>query len=127
MRKLFITKGGRPIRQHPIYMILGDSPVGPHSLDAEYDFRVRIPLGAFSPDDISFTYPDSLYVVPLDDLGRLYLERNQVPTIYRMEELEEVVNTYQVYKYNNHYVEAQIWVDSPLQVFAERHHWQRCR
>jgi hypothetical protein len=35
----------------------------------------------FSRDDVCFTYPDSLYEVPLDDLGRLYLERDAGPTV----------------------------------------------
>ena len=127
LRERFLAKGGRPRRQYPIYMILGDSPVGPHDLNQEYDYRIRIPTKAFSADDVSFTYPDSLYKVPLDDLARLYLERNQSPTVYRLENLEWVIRTYRVYEFNNHYVEAQVWNDEPLQPYADRSHWHRCR
>lgn len=108
-------------------MILGDSPAGPHDLNQEYDYSMRIPIKAFSTDDVSFTYPDSLYKVPLDDLGRLYLERNQNPTVHRLEELEWVIATHQVYEFNNHYVEAQVWNKEPLHPYTDKSHWHPCR
>jgi hypothetical protein len=127
LRDQFIAEGGQPVRQHPIYMILGDSPKGPHDLHLEYDYRVTIPLAAFPPDTLSFTYPDSLYTVPLDDLGRLYLDRNTRPTVYRLHEIAQVVETYKVYQYNNHYVEAQVWDDAPARPYVRDISWQRCR
>jgi hypothetical protein len=108
-------------------MILGDSPTGPHDLHQEYDYKIIIPLDEFSAAEVSFTYPDSLYEVPLDDLGKVYLERNQNPTVYRLAEIEQVLRTYRVYEYNNHYVEAQVWSDRPLGPYAERDHWRACR
>ncbi len=114
LRDKFIEKGGKPRREHPIYMILGDSPAGPHDLNREYDCKLVIPLSLFAPEDISFTYPDSLYKVPLDDLGRVNLDKDPVPTVYRLEEVEDLVRRYKVYEYNNHYVEAQVWNSEPL-------------
>jgi hypothetical protein len=104
-------------------MILGDSPAGPHDLQLEYDYKIVIPLYRFSSDEISFTYPDSLYQVPLDDLGRLYLERCPDPAVYRLEEIESVIQCYQVYEHNNHYVEVQVWVDRPLVHYRDRRFW----
>ena len=124
LRDKFIAKGGRPQREHPIYMILGDSPVGPHDMNQEYDYKILIPLEAFSADDVCFTYPDSLYEVPLDDLGRVHLERNQSPTVHRLEEIASVITTYRVYEFNNHYVEAQVWNDEPLEPYAARRYWR---
>lgn len=126
LRELFIAKGGQPVRQYPIYMILGDSPGGPHDLNLEYAYNVTIPFSIFTPEDVSFTYPDSLYEIPLDDLGRLHLNRNIHPVVYRWEELESVITRYSVYEYNNHYVEAQVWNDAPLQAYASKLIWQRC-
>lgn len=119
LRERFIEKGGKPKREHPVYMILGDSPTGPHDLAKEYACKLIVPLSVFSPLDISFTYPDSLYKVPLDDLGRPYLEREPAPSVHRMDELEELIQTYKVYEFNNHYVEAQIWNNEPLMVNRE--------
>lgn len=117
LRKRFVEKGGRPRREYPIYMILGDSPSGPHSLIDGYDRKLALPLSTFVPEEVSFTYPDSLYRVPPDDLGRLYLDRDPAPRVYRLEELEMLIETYRVHKFNNHYVEAQVWVDEPLEGF----------
>ena len=126
IRGLFIRKGGHPVRQHPVYAILGESPTGPHDLENEYARKIRIPLAAFHRDDVCFTYPDSLYEVPLDDLGRLYLERSVRPTVHTMEELAGVIDTYRVYEIHNHYIEAQIWNDRPLRPFADGRYWMSC-
>jgi hypothetical protein len=127
LRELFIEKGGWPIKQHPIYMILGDSPKGPHDLHLDYDYKVILPVSIFMSEDISFTYPDSLYEVPLNDLGQIYLERNSRPQVYRLEEIEEVIKRYKVYEYNNHYLEAQVWNETPLKASASEITWQRCK
>ena len=119
LRDRFVEKGGAPKRQYPIYMILGDSPTGPHSLDGEYDRKLVIPLSLFGPEDISYTYPDSLYKVPLEDPGRLYLDRDPAPDIYRVEEIGDVIEKYRIFEFNNHYIEAQVWVDEPLNAFRE--------
>jgi hypothetical protein len=126
IRELFIRKGGHPSRQYPIYAILGESPVGPHDLENEYSYRINVPLQSLSRDDVSFTYPDSLYEVPLDDLTRLHLDRSTKPTVYTIEELAEVVSTYRVYEINNHYVEAQLWNDRPLRPYADKRYWRMC-
>ena len=120
LREGFIRKGGHPSRGHPVYAILGESPTGPHDLENEYAWKIRIPLADFSQDDVCFTYPDSLYEVPLDDLGRLSLARNTRPAIYTIEELALVIRTYRVFEIHNHYVEAQIWNDRPLEHTGNR-------
>lgn len=114
MRNKFIKRGGVPKREFPIYMILGDSPKSAHDLHNHYSNYLTISLKFFSKEMISFTYPDSLYKVPLNDLGKLNLERETDPHIYLIDELEYIINTYQVYLHNNHYIEAQIWDDKPL-------------
>ncbi len=126
IRELFIQKGAHPSREHPIYAILGESPIGPHDLENEYAHKLRIPLKSFLWDDVSFTYPDSLYEVPLDDLGRLHLERNIEPVVYTIGELDRVIAQYKVYQYNNHYIEAQIWNDQRLAQYAGKENWLQC-
>ncbi len=126
LRDLFIEKGGHPSRHYPIYAILGESPVGPHDLESEYSLKICIPLRDLSRDDVSFTYPDSLYEVALEDLHRLYLPRSVRPTVYAVEELARVVSVYRVYEINNHYIEAQVWNDRPLKPYADKACWRRC-
>jgi len=120
LRECFVRRGGKPTRKHPIYAILGESPTDPHDLENEYAYKLRLPLDIFPRDEICFTYPDSLYEVPPDDLGRLYLERSMNPTVYTIEELGQVIQDYRVYEYNNHYIEAQIWNEKPILPFAKR-------
>ncbi len=60
------------------------------------DHKLRIPLSLFAVVDVSFTYPDSLYKVPLDDLGRVNLGRDPAPAVYRLEELEELIGRHMV-------------------------------
>ncbi|MCM1989110.1 hypothetical protein [Oceanirhabdus seepicola] len=117
LRSLFIKIGGKPIRKNPIYMILGDSPTGPHNLNTDYEVKVKLPLEIFKSDIISFTYPDSMYKISLSELDKLYLERNNSPRIYRLEELKDVIKKFEVYIHNNHYIEAQIWDDKPIKEF----------
>jgi hypothetical protein len=126
LRDLFIQKGGHPSRQNPIYAILGESPTGPHDLENEYAYKIRIPLRDFSRNDVSFTYPDSLYEVPLEELHRLYLPKNARPTVYTIAELAEVVRLYRVYEINNHYIEAQVWNDRPLAPYTGKACWRKC-
>jgi len=42
------------------------------------------------------------------------------------EELALVIRTYRVHEIHNHYVEAQIWNDRPLEPFADAQHWLKC-
>jgi hypothetical protein len=83
-------------------------------------------VNVFAEGDVSFSYPDSLFEVPIVDPGRLDLERNRVPVVHVLEELPEVIRAYRVCEYNNHYVEAQIWNDEPLRPYADRHCRIRC-
>lgn len=124
LHSLFIEMGGKPKRKTPIYMIVGDSPTGPHDLNEEYQHKIQIPIEIFDPDTISFTYPDSMYKINLDELEKVYLDRNNSPNIYRINELEEIIEKYEVYKHNNHYIEAQIWDDEPIKGYMEM---RRCK
>lgn len=117
LRSMFIKKGGKPIRKNPIYMILGNSPTGPHDLNNDYEQKIQLPLAIFKSDIISFTYPDSMYEILLNELDKLYLERTDSPQIYIMEELPYIAETFEVYAHNNHYIEAQIWDDKPIEEF----------
>ena len=126
IRHKFIQKGFSPKREWPIYAILGESPVGPHDLENEYFYKIKIPLEVFSENDISFTYPDSLYEVPRLDLGKLYLERSTYPVVYSFHDLKNVIEEYKVYEYNNHYIEAQIWNEDNIKHLRDKKYWIKC-
>lgn len=119
VRRLFEAKGGRPRRGSPQYMILGSCPwvAGWYREGRE----LRIPLGAFSPLVLSFTYGDLFPALRYHD-GRPY--RGQV---YTLGELAEVVRLYGLPQEWNtdgsqgpeRYIEAQVWDDEPLRPYRD--------
>ncbi len=121
VRDLFIQKGGKPERQRPHYMILGACDW----VKTWYDegAAVKIPLAAFSPEIVSFTYGDTFPAMRYQD-SKPY--RGQV---YTRKELSNLVGTFGLPQVcNGHgafgpdrYIEAQIWSDSPLKHYLARH------
>lgn len=105
-----LAKGGNPQNAVPVYMTLGESPLG------EFDIRediqknaeeIKIPLKYLDMSAISFTFPDSMYRFVLDNNGDIVGgERTNTPNVYLYNELEEVISKY---KTDSHYIEAQVW------------------
>ena len=114
VRKLFIQKGGKPVRRRPQYMILGTCPwmLSWYVRGCE----LRIPLKRFSPENLSFTYGDTFPAMRYPD-GKSH--RGQV---YCLDEIPDLVLQFglpQDWNLNgkhgpDRYIEAQIWDDAPL-------------
>jgi hypothetical protein len=119
VRSLFIAKGGQPVRARPQYMILGACPwlLGWYQQGCE----LRIPLSAFSPKIVSFTYGDTFPAMRHPD-GKPY--RGQV---YILEELEGIITRFGLPQDWNsagsqgpdRYIEAQVWDDAPLMPYVK--------
>ncbi|MHA6534650.1 hypothetical protein [Paenibacillus sp. BAC0078] len=113
-RNAFISKGGRPVRQHPHYMTFGSCPwlLEWYPRGAE----LRIPVASFSPTCISFTYGDLFPTMRVMD-GKIY--RGQV---YTLEEIREVISQFGWPQEWNprgdqgpeRYIEVQVWENPPL-------------
>jgi len=115
VRRLFEAKGGRPRRARPHYMTVGACPW----LREWYvqGRELSIPLSAFAPDVISFTYGDTFPALRLHD-GRPY--RGLVYTLAELPALIEQYGLPQDWNPDGHcgperYIEAQVWEDVPLQ------------
>ena len=118
IRTLFEEQGGRPIRAHPHYMVLGPCPW----LRAWYrDGRViKLPLASVDPDVVSFTYGDSFPALRVQD-GKPYRGR-----VYRRHDLPSLISTYGWPQQWNatgalgpeRYIEAQVWDDVPADELA---------
>ncbi len=77
VRQLFIAKGGRPVRERPHYMILGACS---WLIDWYKNGReLWVPLTAFHPEIVSFTYGDTFPAMRYQD-GKPY--RRQVYTYH---------------------------------------------
>jgi hypothetical protein len=120
VRRLFMEKGGRPVRLHPHYFVLGEcawlKSWYPHGCE------LRIPLRVFRAESISFTYGDTFPAMRYKD-GRPY--RGKVYTLAELPGLVEQYGLPQVWNADGRggperYIEAQVWEDQPLQEFFRR-------
>ncbi|MDR0898392.1 MAG: hypothetical protein LBN04_11130 [Oscillospiraceae bacterium] len=111
-RRLFIAKGGRPVRNVPHYMVVGECPwLATWYADGRF---VKIPIEAFDLRTVSFTYGDMFPTFsPQVADGAEY--RGQV---YTYEEILRVIAKYGLPQERwtgafgqAAYVEAQVWGD----------------
>lgn len=113
-RQAFLAKGGNPVRQHPHYMTLGECPwlLDWYTVGAS----LQIPLTAFEPDTLSFTYGDLFPTMRYQD-GKPY--RGQV---YTLDEIFGIIRQYGWPQDWNtrgdhgpeRYIEVQVWDERPL-------------
>ena len=114
---LFKDKGGKPQKNHPYYLTLGNCDrwfFGERHCFGSLIFN----LDEFDPDTISFTYGDSIptFMDEFDD-GKEY--RRQV---YTLSEIKELIRTYGYPQEWNplaeqgpeNYIEVQVWSDDPI-------------
>lgn len=126
LKELFINKGGQPKRDDPFYFTLGPS----EWMRSCYKNpgTVKIPLTDFHPEQISFTYPDSMVSFQFHDEPKLSLYRKKCNgKIFTIHEIEDVINKYgfptetkwqseESLKYDR-YIEVQVWDDT----FIKKH------
>ncbi|MEK8127640.1 hypothetical protein WMW72_06885 [Paenibacillus filicis] len=116
-RELFIGKGGRPVLPYPHYMTLG-----PCEWLREWyqDARdLHIPLDAFDPAVISFTYGDLFPTMRYVD-GKPYREK-----LYVKDEIGGIIDQFGWPQEWNRagahgperYIEVQIWDDEAIRPF----------
>jgi len=117
VRDLFIAKGGKPQRGRPHYLVVGACPW----LMSWYrqGCELRIPLAAFSLENVSFTYGDTFPALRYRD-GKPY--RGQVYTLAELPMLIEQYGLPQVWNAEgklgpDRYIEAQVWADAPLRPY----------
>jgi hypothetical protein len=119
LRAEFLLRGGRPVLDHPYYLVLGRSPwFERHEPEL---IAARIRLAAIDPGVVSFTYGDSWTSYALcdgswpraDELARPHHGR-----LYLLAEILELVAelgvpTGPTRECPDHYVEAQLWAEPP--------------
>lgn len=60
VRKEFISKGGHPQEEYPIYMIMGTCDMLQKYTPVEKLSKIQIPISDFKEEDVSFTFIDSM-------------------------------------------------------------------
>ena len=116
VRKLFIEKGGKPLRISPHYMVLEECPY----LMTWYRETcfLRIPIESFKRVTLSFTYGDMFPTFnPENDDGKEY--RKKVYTYGEILRLIEKYGLPQSWNADGHYgperyIEVQVWSDEVI-------------
>lgn len=119
VRARFIALGGQPKRERPHYMTLGACVW----VQSWYTFgcALAIPLTAFAPEQVSFTYGDLFPAMRYGD-GKPYRQQ-----VYTLADLPALIDRYGLPQNWNsdgkngpdRYIEAQIWDDAPLAAYRE--------
>lgn len=61
LRKEFISKGGCPQEEYPIYMIIESCDMLERNTPEEQLGKIQIPISYFKEQDVSFTFIDSMF------------------------------------------------------------------
>lgn len=120
-RSAFVAKGGKPVRQVPHYMVVGECTW----LATWYreGCCLRVHLSAFSPETISFTYGDLFPTFS----PRVTDKREYRGQVYTLPEILGLVEEYGLPQDWNEdgvygperYIEVQVWDDGPLGAYLE--------
>jgi hypothetical protein len=113
-REMFVAKGGKPKKQFPHYMTLGEC----EWIRSWYKqgCEIQIDLVHFDPDTLSFTYGDLFPTMRYND-GKPYRGK-----IYTLDEIKSLIEKYgmpQVWNRDGtsgpeRYIEVQVWDDQVI-------------
>lgn len=119
VRALFIEKGGKPERETPYYMVVGECPW----LETWYReaAHISIPINEFDINTISFTYGDTFPTFS-DKVADDFEYRK---TVYTYDEILRIIDKYGLpqHKWKDPvfaqpaYVEAQVWSEGPISLY----------
>jgi hypothetical protein len=122
LREKLIRKGGVPIDQYPIYLMLGRPRWTIDVADAvtvATTEEVVVPLGVIDESQVSFTYPDSMVSAFILGQSHLdYFEPEYHGKVFTLEEITAIVEKKglpgegwetSMPRHLAHYIEAQVW------------------
>ena len=130
LRKEFISKGGCPQEEYPIYMILGSCDLLEKNVPEEQIAKVQIPISEFKEEDVSFTYIDSMFSFSLGrDKSPEYYQSEYHGKVFTLSEILSIIKEkgFPVEGWWGKlpvdffpYIEAQVWNRKPLREYLQR-------
>lgn len=122
VRQEFIQKGGQPISPHPQYFVV-ERAVWIEEGFSGRSSAIQIPLSAFSPKQVSFTYPDSMISYWLrNQTDKEFYRPEYHGQVFVLSEICKIIDEFGVpdeewrtdgtRKYDL-FIEAQIWGSIP--------------
>jgi hypothetical protein len=133
LRQAFIAKGGKPQQDYPIYFMVGNPPWLERAADPATiasTARIQVPVSIFDECDVSFTYPDSMVTLLMEDLkdpkiyqpdyhGKLFT-LSEMRAIVAIKGLPDEGWETRAPDHLAHYIEAQVWNRKPLVEFMQQ-------
>ena len=118
LRHEFVQKGGRPISKYPHYFVVEQARWIEEAYD-DQSHKIQIPISAFSPEHISFTYTDSMVSYWLQSqTDKVYYHPEYHGQVFLLEEIINIIDKFgipdeewrtdEARRYNL-FIEAQIW------------------
>lgn len=106
----FVAIGGKPKTKTPLYFVLGESDY--LNKWFENGTRTKLLLRDIDPEDISFTYGDSMSRMDAEDRMDPFTKE----TLFRfiLESSDDIQSFVDDLNKKNRYIEAQLWNDSYL-------------
>jgi hypothetical protein len=127
VRKEFIKKGGQPVSVYPHYFVIERA----RWIEAGYNeesLTLQFPVSAFQPEQISFTYPDSMISYWLkSQTDQVFYRAEYHGQVFVLSEISKVIDAFGVpaeewrteetRKYDL-FIEAQVWASIPSSFVA---------
>jgi hypothetical protein len=127
VRQEFIKKGGQPVSVYPHYFAIERA----RWIEAGYNeenLAVQFPVSAFQPEQVSFTYPDSMISYWLiNQADQVFYRPEYHGQVFTLSEINKVVDAFgipaeewrteETRKYDL-FIEAQVWVSIPSSFVA---------
>jgi hypothetical protein len=118
VRAEFVQKGGKPISQYPQYFVIDRSLW----IEDGYNGKsrsIQMPISAFNPDTVSFTYPDSMITYWLkSQTAQVFYHSEYHGRIFTLSEILKIIERFgvpdrewqtdELRKYDL-FIEAQVW------------------
>jgi hypothetical protein len=122
VRREFIRKGGNPTSDYPQYFTVGRSVWIEEGYNGQSSM-IHLPISAFQPGHISFTYPDSMVSYWLrSQTDKVFYRSEFHGQVFLLSEIHELINkfgvpneewkTEEARKYDL-FIEAQLWGSIP--------------
>jgi len=120
VRNKFIKKGFKPIDDHPLYFVFGESDwLEKQAPEGSETGKISIPLNQIDNNDISFTYPDSMVSRWLGNSKPIELYNPKYHgKVFSKDEVLNLINEVGILENSGKsvfpvnmppYIEAQIW------------------
>jgi hypothetical protein len=118
LRNEFISKGGKPVSIYPKYFVV-DCSIWIEDGYTGYSNKIEIPITDFEPNQVSFTYPDSMVSYWLQSQReRDYYRSAYHGQVFTLAEIQKIIDRFGIpereWQIDPHrkydlFIEAQVW------------------